>query len=196
MLEASRLFRSHYALLSALVGILSGCPTSVHSDGGTTDGGADVSRADATGDVGATPDASQAGLGGPCTHDDQCASMVCLSIGHCSRACAGRDDCPASPNWTCVSLPGRGTICDCTPAAMTDLPCNNVDDDCNGLVDDTSRMCGATCVDVSTSNTNCGSCGIACDGRILVSQRSSQRWLNRFCMRSKVNQFTDGAAPD
>ncbi len=41
-----------------------------------------------------------------------------------------------------------------------------------------------------------GTCGIACDDRVLVSQCPSQCRLNPFCVRSQVNQFIDGAAPD
>ena len=41
-----------------------------------------------------------------------------------------------------------------------------------------------------------GTCGIARDHRILVSQCPSQRRLNPFCMGRQVNQFVDGVAPD
>ena len=41
-----------------------------------------------------------------------------------------------------------------------------------------------------------GSCGIARDDRILVSQRPSQRRLNPFGVGHQVNQCVDGAAPE
>ena len=41
-----------------------------------------------------------------------------------------------------------------------------------------------------------GTCGIARDHRILVSQRPSQRRLNRFCIGRQVDQGISGKAPE
>ncbi len=143
-----------------------GCGGPTRTDAGTDaveNAAIDGTVRDAMGtDVGI--DASLGGFGAACTSDPQCASGVCLSIGRCSRACSSAGDCPTSPNWSCVGLPGGRTACDCAPTGASDLPCNMIDDDCNGLVDDTSRQCGGNCVDVSSNPSHCGGCGIVCGG--------------------------------
>ncbi len=145
-----------------------GCPRSTNTDGGGNEGGVDAMGVDGGADAVGADAVIDTGTPGPfgavCTTDAQCESGLCLSSGHCSRSCAGAADCPASANWMCVSLPGRGTACDCTPRGTSDAPCNMIDDECNGLVDDTSRMCPAGCVDVSSDSNNCGGCGITCGG--------------------------------
>ncbi|MBI2389119.1 MAG: hypothetical protein HYV09_05840 [Deltaproteobacteria bacterium] len=111
------------------------------------------------------PDTSTAGaLGAPCILDGECTSGICLSIGRCSKPCAGSADCPASSNWACVSLPGRGPACSCTVLAAEDVACNGVDDNCDGKIDETAKTCGTTCVDVKRDPSNCGGCGIVCGG--------------------------------
>lgn len=111
-----------------------------------------------------TTDGSVPGeLGDPCTIDPDCREAVCLAIGVCSRACAGGSDCPDSP-WMCVSLPGRGSICDCTPAAGGETACNAADDDCDGTIDEGTLSCGDACVDGARDPMNCGGCGVVCGG--------------------------------
>lgn len=108
-------------------------------------------------------DASTLGaLGEACSRDEECAEGICLSAGRCSRACSSGTDCPDSP-WTCVSLPGRGAICDCTPSDR-EVACNDLDDDCDALTDETSIDCGGVCVDGAQDPANCGGCGVACGG--------------------------------
>lgn len=135
------------------------------SDAG--DAGRDASAVDgqfdAAGDV-ADASVGPGPFGAACVLDSECLSGICLSIGRCSRTCASGTDCPASSSWMCVGLPGRGTVCDCTRTSPTDLPCNRVDDDCNGQVGDTSRTCAGACVDVGSNAQNCGDCGIQCGG--------------------------------
>ncbi len=136
------------------------------------DGGADASIDATTSQDGARdsaidtmPETAAPGpLGAACTRDADCVSGICLSVGRCSRTCATAGDCPRSPNWSCVGLPGRGTVCDCSPTSTSDLPCNMIDDDCNGEADDTSRTCAGSCVDIGSNSANCGGCGIVCGG--------------------------------
>lgn len=99
-------------------------------------------------------------LGAPCTRLSDCMSGVCLPSGRCSRPCGGVSDCPSS--WSCTSLPGLGPVCGCTPRGAE--VCNDIDDDCNGQVDEGTTRCSNRCVDVRTDSANCGACGIACGG--------------------------------
>ncbi len=105
-------------------------------------------------------------LGAQCSMDSDCHSGICLPppVGRCSAPCSGRMDCPVGNNWSCTGLPGRGNICDCTPHAATEIGCNSIDDDCDGLTDQNSGFCDGMCVDLWASNTNCGHCGITCGG--------------------------------
>lgn len=164
----SSIVRLSLVLVMGLVLANVNCSRATNTDGGAQEGGHDVALADGTPDAAMDGVVADTGAPGPfgaaCTIDSQCQSGICLSVGHCSRTCAGAMDCPASVNWMCVSLPGRGAACDCTPQGTTDAPCNHVDDDCNGSIDDTSRTCGAACVDVSSDSANCGQCGISCGG--------------------------------
>jgi len=89
--------------------------------------------------------------------------------------CTGDDDCV--PGWTC----SEGS-CGCdAPEAES---CNELDDDCDGTVDEGSgadigcafaelcidgtcgcpdeRMCGARCVDIARDPEHCGDCATAC----------------------------------
>jgi hypothetical protein len=47
------------------------------------------------------------------------------------------------------------------PGAET---CNNLDDNCNGLVDEGTTRCNGSCVDLRSDARNCGACGISCGG--------------------------------
>ncbi len=154
--------------LAFAAALLAACPGGPRPDGGA-DGAIDATGQDARLDVTGTdtvvPDTSLPGpFGAPCVHDTDCSSGICLSVGSCSRTCSSGGDCPMSTNWSCVGLPGRGTVCDCTRTSASDLPCNSVDDECNGLIDDTSRTCNGACVDVGADPANCGACGITCGG--------------------------------
>jgi len=99
-------------------------------------------------------------LGAPCTRLTDCMSGVCLPTGRCSRPCASISECPGS--WSCTSLPGLGPVCACTPRGAE--VCNDLDDDCDGLVDEGTMRCAGRCVDVSSDSSNCGGCGILCGG--------------------------------
>lgn len=101
-------------------------------------------------------------IGDPCASDDGCAEGVCLASGRCSRTCAGATDCPAAP-WSCLSLPGRGAVCDCASEGG-EIACNMLDDDCDADVDETSIECPDGCVDGARDPSNCGGCGIVCGG--------------------------------
>ena len=101
-------------------------------------------------------------FGAACTRLDQCASGVCLPTGRCSRACAGAADCPTAIGWSCTALPGLGPVCGCTPRGVE--TCNGLDDDCDGVADNGISRCGDACVDLQTSPSHCGGCGIACGG--------------------------------
>lgn len=100
------------------------------------------------------------GLGAPCTRLTDCMSGVCLPSGRCSRPCTGISDCPGS--WTCSSLPGLGPVCSCAPRGVE--VCNNLDDDCDGEVDEGTSRCNGSCVDVRSDPANCGGCGVSCGG--------------------------------
>ena len=99
-------------------------------------------------------------VGAPCTRLTDCSAGVCLPTGRCSRACAGPTDWPGS--WNCSSLPGLGPVCACTPRG--EETCNNLDDDCDGLVDEGTTRCNGSCVDVRSDARNCGACRISCGG--------------------------------
>jgi hypothetical protein len=81
-------------------------------------------------------------LGAPCSKHAECLSGFCLSIGRCSKACPTAGACPNSANWTCVAVPMRGAMCDCDEQSKTEVPCNGIDDNCDGKIDEGSPMCG------------------------------------------------------
>jgi len=148
-----------------------GCGSSVSpapSDGDAgADGAIDAAVADTSTDGAATTDADAAPsgtFGSPCKTGVECNSGICLSIGRCSKPCTGGGDCPASSNWSCVSLPARGPTCDCTVISSEDVPCNGIDDNCDGSIDETARTCGGKCTDTLTDSSNCGGCGLTCGG--------------------------------
>src|SRR5207244_396819 len=104
------------------------------------------------------------GLGALCNSDHDCASGVCLTVGRCTAPCTMRSDCPTGSNWACAGVPGRGTVCVCTPAGSMELACNGVDEDCDGVTDPHQATCDGMCTDLWSSNTNCGGCGTLCAG--------------------------------
>lgn len=119
----------------------------------------------ADGAVDATPESSSPGdLGAPCKADGDCLSKLCLDVGRCSKACNAAGICPNSANWKCLVLPLRGPMCECELLSKTEVPCNGVDDNCDGVIDEGSPTCAGKCVDVSTDLNNCGGCGLVCGG--------------------------------
>ncbi|MFO0630923.1 MAG: hypothetical protein U0325_35580 [Polyangiales bacterium] len=155
--------RSGQSTCSA-VGVAGACLCGADTgDGGVA--GLDVPRIDAPAgiDVGSAIDVPTVGpgqVGATCTRLTDCTSGVCLPSGRCSRACGGASDCPTS--WTCSTLPGLGPVCSCTPRGAE--TCNDVDDDCDGLVDEGTSRCSGRCVDLANDATNCGGCGVVCGG--------------------------------
>lgn len=103
-------------------------------------------------------------LGAPCKADSECLSKLCLEVGRCSKACNGPGICPNSTNWTCLVLPLRGPMCECDLLSKTEIPCNGLDDNCDGKIDEGSPLCAGKCVDVTTDPNNCGACSIVCGG--------------------------------
>ncbi|MBI2389695.1 MAG: hypothetical protein HYV09_08865 [Deltaproteobacteria bacterium] len=136
--------------------LLAGCGTRVVIQPDQGDGGAVVA------DTGAPETAAPGAVGAPCKGDGDCTSKFCLSNGRCSKGCEVAGSCPKS--WACVVVPGRGPMCDCDIRSTSEVACNAVDDDCNGLVDEGSPTCGGVCVDTNTDPKNCGGCAKACPG--------------------------------
>jgi hypothetical protein len=66
-----------------------------------------------------------------------------------------------------VTAPGKAPACDCTVLSPTEIGCNGLDDDCNGQIDEGSKTCGTTCVDLKNDANNCGSCGLVCGGGMI-----------------------------
>jgi hypothetical protein len=170
-------------------------------DAGPRDSGFDAG--DAGPDSGCLPDAScgittPPNAGDPgwfCTLDSQCGQVdggFCqMQFHRCSRPCGTIADCPVS--WQCAPLTTGGeNVCQC-PVGTTVPPapdtCNNVDDNCDGLVDNGSDLCaiaqvcshgscecpaentcGSFCTDLQTDVSNCGVCGHECsDGYVCVN---------------------------
>ena len=104
----------------------------------------------ATGCVGGRPDfivysrLDMAGCHPPCT-----GSTPHCMVNHCA-ACALHSDCPAGMTCT-VGQRGAG----CTPGCTDSERCQGL-----GLV--RPGCCGRRCVDLATSDTNCGTCSLAC----------------------------------
>jgi len=84
----------------------------------------------------------EGGLGTPCTKRSDCASGICLELTNgtsvCTKACEMGASCV--DGWACEDL-GGADVCRCEPKAEA---CNALDDDCNGIVDD-SPNCKQSC---------------------------------------------------
>ena len=152
MLRAS-LFTAVLALAAC------GSPSRIY-ESAPIDSGTDTTTPDTTADTPTTPGE----LGAPCTNNEQCASKFCLDIGRCSKACPTAGVCPNSSNWKCLVVPTRGPMCECDVLSMTDVPCNGIDDNCDGKIDEDSPTCGGKCVDTRTDSLHCGGCDKPCDG--------------------------------
>lgn len=152
-------------LLSAALALLA-CGPSVRpvfeseSDAATSDSTADTAATDTAPGVDTAPPAGE--LGAPCANDKECSSGYCLPIGRCSKACPAAGVCPSSPNWSCLVIPGRGPMCTCDEKSKSEIACNNVDDNCDSVIDEGSTKCGDVCVDFGTDPKNCGMCGKIC----------------------------------
>ncbi len=153
----------------------------------------------ATQDLGApvdVPTVAPGAFGAACTRLTDCASGVCLPTGHCSRACAGGADCTAIAGWVCSALPGLGPVCSCTPRGVE--VCNGLDDDCNGLVDEGTSMCGGRCADISRDPANCGACGNvcgsgACAGGVCACPGASPNRCGGACVNTNTDPSDCGA---
>jgi hypothetical protein len=127
------------------------------------------------------------GTGQPCALEIGCMNGPCIAVGDasvCSAGCLSDGDCIAG--WSCVPAIGPSgpfgfDECQCTPSLEV---CDGKDNDCDGIVDDSSEgaalcpsgqicedgacgcasQCGAACVDVSSDPDNCGTCGLHCAG--------------------------------
>src|SRR6185436_7532530 len=66
----------------------------------------------------------------------------------------GMGACQVAAKTVC-SASFTGVVCGGVPGAPKTETCNNLDDDCNGRVDDVPGMIGG-------DTANCGGCGIAC----------------------------------
>ncbi len=148
--------------------------------------GATVQIADSRGDADTQPDSpadastdtlvtdapptGSGDLGAPCASDGECLAGFCLvDIGRCSRACKASGACPNSSNWSCLVVPKYGPMCVCDALSKTEVACNGIDDNCDGVIDEGSPTCGTKCVDVNTDPSNCGKCGVVCgDGKSCV----------------------------
>ncbi|MBI2391143.1 MAG: TLD domain-containing protein [Deltaproteobacteria bacterium] len=141
------------------------------ADGSTAKDTADDGASDVATD--AAPDTPIGGaFGAPCSSNAECASAICLPIGRCSKTCVGAGDCPASWNWSCVSLPGRSPACSCTVLGSEDVACNGTDENCNGVIDEGTVTCGTTCADIKRDPNNCGACGVVCGGGTICQSGS------------------------
>ncbi len=142
------------------------CDTGTCADATVNDVATDIDAA-ADSSTDALDDApSSHALGAPCTDDSQCDSGICLPapVGRCTITCTERHGCPSGNNWGCSGVPGRGSICTCTPRNATEVGCNGFDDDCDGLTDPHSQDCNGLCTDLWNNSMNCGGCGVACSG--------------------------------
>jgi alpha-tubulin suppressor-like RCC1 family protein len=184
--------RAHAAALAlALATTVVAMPSCGTSESGVVggDASADSSLPDAatadgpsSSDARITPTNDAGGdFGTPCTSDVQCSTGVCLSVGRCTKPCAGRSDCPPAPEWQCspAATGGGATYCQCHPSGAE--VCDGRDNDCDGIVDDgatcptpgevcqagscvcpPANVCAGTCVDYATNASNCGMCGHKC----------------------------------
>jgi hypothetical protein len=105
-------------------------------------------------------------FGAPCTRATDCDAGFCGSFGRCTTGCTQRGDCPQPSNWRCSMTPGTPWRCECGPGpgGGIEIPCNTVDDNCNGTADEGSVICGGRCVDIAIDPDNCGRCGQRCPG--------------------------------
>ena len=83
--------------------------------------------------------------------ETECATADPAKLGTCSNSQCGGEDCPDGA-WNLDGKPGNGCEYVCAPAGVE--TCNNLDDDCNGEVDEA--------FDLKTDLTNCGECGQVC----------------------------------
>lgn len=146
------------------------------TDGGSKDGGTDggVDGGACVLDAGAPNCALSVCLGHACGSS----GVVCRADGGC--ACGGNGGTPQATETSC----GDGHDNDCdgkTDCADSDCHCetncsDGVDNDSNGQTDcaDSNCLhqscttdgghvcCGTSCVDLTTSESNCGGCGLSC----------------------------------
>jgi Stigma-specific protein, Stig1 len=104
-------------------------------------------------------------FGKRCQETEDCASRLCVRVGTapgiCSKPCARTSDCPSALNWDCASPSGVDfRVCACLPDAGTEVCGDDVDNDCDGEVDDCLTCDG---VQVPPNDPeHCGSCQNAC----------------------------------
>ncbi|HEY5956036.1 MAG TPA: hypothetical protein VIV60_05760, partial [Polyangiaceae bacterium] len=104
-------------------------------------------------------------LGDGCQRSEDCASTLCADIGVdtgiCTQACRSNSECPAIDNWECVgSSLSNLKVCGCRKLSLTEICGDNLDNDCNGVVDD-CRACNGIVAPLDDPS-NCGTCGNEC----------------------------------
>jgi hypothetical protein len=155
----------------------------------------DTGSPDTTADTTPTETSMPGDLGAPCTKNEECLSKFCLDIGRCSKACPSAGICPNSSNWTCTVVPTLGPMCACDVLSMTDVPCNGIDDNCDGKIDEDSPQCGGKCVDTMTDNAHCGGCDKPCEGGSSCKMGKCECPMDKpdLCAMSCVDTKTDNA---
>ncbi len=100
--------------------------------------------------------------------DDNCNTSIDETFTNKGNACTvGVGACQRSGTMVCNGS-GSGTTCSASPGSPSAETCNNIDDDCNGQVDDNlTRTCGSNVGVCSTGTETCsaGSWG-SCQGSV------------------------------
>jgi hypothetical protein len=121
--------------------------------------------------------------GQPCSHNGDCQSQLCLSVGQpsggdagwtgnvCTTTCQSTADCV--PGWNCETT-GGSQVCECTYSPEI---CDGLDNDCDGIVDNepvTDQWCDsqeeASGVVCASGMCVCPDNGSLCDGACLNTQ--------------------------
>jgi hypothetical protein len=122
-----------------------------------------------------SPPLGRGQLADACDRTEDCASGLCVRLdssgGICSQACDTDFDCPMADNWACLaSSLSDVQVCACRKLDSRELCSDDLDNDCNGEVDD-CQLCSGQYVSYDDP-LHCGSCNNACQADQMCQDRA------------------------